>query len=683
MARIGRLLTVLCLASLTAQAQRITDFRFKAASIGWNDDCIGVIDNTNRNITFTTQKWVDNIEHLRASFELDGDYEVKVGDIVQISGITENDFRRKLVYTINGNLHYSVIFISPQASGLPVINIETQNKAEIKSKTDYLFMTFALTDPNNPENNISKTEMSDEIRGRGNDSWSNPNAKKKSYRIRFAEKTSIFGLVAAKGWVLIAQYRDATLLYNATAFELGKRFAMPFNHSFHFVELYLNGDYKGNYLLSEPNQVNEGRVDIHENDGWLVEIDGYYDEEPKFRTTNYELPVMINSPEFEPANINNPLFDFVIKDVNALTNAVASSAFPENGYRNMINMNTFVDYLMITEITDNKEIQTPMSTFMYKDKGGLINMGPLWDFDCGYGYNYNYTHFANPRARTPICSFFARFFNDPVFILKYKERWNEKYNDIVSMPMFMDEMAAMLEKSAEHNFKTWWYRTYTPWINSHPYEANNFLNSVALLKNYYNAHVAFLNSEINKVEVFPEGIDFGTSISEQTFIIVSYDEISDLTADFINGNLSKFEIIEPIQQQATGKGGFLTYIRVKPKNNQPATTYNGQLLLKGKNQGVDFSLTAWLKYKETKEPEPTITSDCDIPQKAPLTAWTSNGILHINGLASGEMLSIYSSSGLLVYQKIATSEEENVKLHVKGVYIVCSGKDTVKVTYQF
>ena len=502
--RFGAVIMLLFFIALfTAQAQKFTEFRFRTATVGWSG-FNGVIDDEKRTITFTdkNQRWIENIAKLCAAFQLDGNYEVTVNGIVQVSEVTENDFRREVVYTINGNVHYTVILEHPQASGLPVIKIDTQNGAEITSKEDYINMTFVLTDPNKPANNISKTDMTDLIRGRGHDSWTNLYAKKKSYRIKFDKKTSLFGLEAAKSWVLIAQYRDATLLYNVIAFELGNRFAFPFNHSYNFVELYLNGQYKGNYLCTEQNQVNPGRVDIDETGGWLVEIDGYYDEEPKFRTTNYRLPVMIKSPEFEPLTIENSAFDFVRNELNALTNAVASSRFPENGYRDLINMQTFIDFLMITEITDNKEIETPMSTYMYKNKGGLINMGPLWDFDCGYGYKYgSYTHYFEPEARTTMNSFFEKLFEDPVFLVKYKQRWNEKYDQIVSIPDFIDEMTNKLEKSAAQNFQTWWFKTFAPWTNYRPSEPNDFHASVSRLKDWYNAHVAYLNIEINKIVI--------------------------------------------------------------------------------------------------------------------------------------------------------------------------------------
>lgn len=586
-------------AIFTVQSQKISSFRFTAEALGWSSDLVGIIDEGNKTITFTTQRWIEDIAKLRATFSLDGNYEVKVGNVVQTSGITTNDFRKDVVYVLNGIIRYTVKFLSPLASGLPVIKINTQNNADIISKTNYINMIFTFTDPNNAANNFTKTDMKDQIRGRGNDSWHNPNAKKKSYRIKFDKKTSLFGLVAAKSWVIHAQYRDATLLYNPTAFELGNRFNIPFNHSFYFVELYLNGDYKGNFLVTEHNQVNPGRVDIDENEGWMVEIDFNYDNDVKFRTTNYNLPVMVKSPDFEPLTINNPAFDFVRKEFNALTDAVASADFPDNGYRDLINMQSFIDYMLIQEITDNGDFAAPGSIFIYKDKNDVINMGPVWDFDCGYGYNYNYVHFNTPNRRLKnyrMNDFWKKLFEDPIFAVKYMERWHEKYDDIVSIPDFMNEMANMLEKSAKQNFQTWWYRSYAPWTNSNPYETNDLLSSVSKLKNWYVSHVAFLHSEINKVEAAPAKRTFYNYPEPQTVSFISYGEISDMAASFRNGNSSAFEIASDFIKTPTGNGGIFTSVSVKPKNTLTGSNYSDVLILTCKKQGISYRFETTLNY---------------------------------------------------------------------------------------
>ncbi|MDR2037338.1 MAG: CotH kinase family protein [Bacteroidales bacterium] len=599
------LIIVFCLA-MPAQSQTITGFGFPGEATGLSKNLNGVIDHEKYTITVTTQEWIENISQLPATFTLDGNYEVKVGSIVQESGITTNDFRKNVIYTVGGHVQYTVIFESPQASGLPIIRINTQNAVSITSKENYVNMTFNLTDPNNSGNNISKTDFKDGVRGRGNDSWINPNSLKKSYRVKFDKKTSLFGLARAKSWVLIAQYRDPTLLFNVIAFELGSRFELPFNHSYNFVELYLNGKYKGNYLLTEQNQVGEGRVDIDENEGWFVEMDDYYDEEPKFRTEKYNLPVMVKSPEIEPSQISNPAYHFVRNDINQLCNLMTTAEFPENGYRDLINMNTFIDFLMITEIVDNKEIRSPMSTYVYKDKGSTINMGPLWDFDCGYGYDYNYNHFKDPNSRTPMQSFFRRFFEDPVFLMKYKERWNEKHSDIASIDNFIEMTANKIERSAIENFKTWWYRVISSWWTTrYPTEDNNFRQQIANIKSYLNAHISYLNAEINKAEVLPgsksfQTQEFGTEVASQTFTLVAYGDISGLNAKLEKGELSDFEISSNLAKEATGNGGYFATISIKPKDLLFVATYTDVLTLAGNNQGNPFSMKIPLRFTVVK-----------------------------------------------------------------------------------
>ena len=496
---------------------------------------------------------------------------------------------------------------SQSQTGLPVINIITENNASITSKEVYTNMTsFVLTDPANPANNLSLVGVADnngrfnEIRGRGNDSWHNPNSHKKSFRVRFRQNTSLFGLTAARNWVVHAQYRDATLLYNSTAFELGNRFGIPFNKSFNFVDLYMNGTYMGNYLVTEHNQVAPGRVDISETEGWFVELDFNFDEDVQFRSSSYNLPVMVNSPDFTPASIDNPRYAFVRNEVNQFTDLLARHDFPENGYRDLINMRTFVDYMMIQEIVDNGDFSVPGSTFMYKDKNDLINMGPLWDFDCGYGYNYNYEHFNTPARRLlnyRIHPFFARFFDDPVFLVEYRERWREKYDEIISMPDFMDEMAQMLEKSAEANFQAWWYRTFSPWTNTRPYEENDFLESVNKLKNWYMAHVAYMNTDLNKVDVTPRSRTFTYYSIPQTVAVVAYGEMTGLTAILRNGAQSAFEISTALSQIPVGNGDYIATISVKPKRSlNDNTSYNDVLVINGTNQGNNFSFEVPFTY---------------------------------------------------------------------------------------
>jgi spore coat protein CotH len=276
---------------------------------------------------------------------------------------------------------------------------------------------------------------------------------------------------------------------NAVAFELGNRMGLPFtNHATH-VELVLNGVYEGNYVLTEQVQVGEGRVEIDEDDGFLIEADLHYDEEPRFKSAYYKLPVMIKSPE----DLTDPGgYDFVKSYINQLDMALRSSMFPENGYRELIDMDTFVKFLLINEIVNNTELRHPYSVYMYKDKGDAkISMGPLWDFDRTFGFSKPLgPYFLAPNGRTPLHIFFRPFFSDPVFRAKYKETWNHYYNDtlvISGMASFIDEMGIRLQRSYKANYTVW------QWSNH-----MNPKNEIAGMKRWWNKRTAYLNTEINK-----------------------------------------------------------------------------------------------------------------------------------------------------------------------------------------
>ena len=588
-------------------AQEITSFKFSYASMGWEGDNYlqGNIDHINKTITFTTQKWIENIDKLIAVFVLNDKGVAKVGGTSQVSGITKNDFRKDVVYTV-GDASYTVKFVSPQASGLPVIRIDTKDYAPILNKVDYVNMTFALTDPNNPTNNIVIENTTDGIRGRGNTTWGFP---KKPYRIKFDKKQSLFGLPEAKSWVLLAEYLDPTLIKNTVAFELGGRFNLHYNHTYRHVELYLNGVYRGTYGLTEQNQVGYGRVDIDEKEGWLVEFDFHYDEEPKFRTTNYNLPVMIKSPETEPVNISNNAYDFVRKDINELCDSMASINFPENGYRNLINMEQLISYFMVPIIIGYGDLEAPGSVYAYKDKNEKISMGPLWDYDMTFGYglgntpgytlNASYNTKCSPTEK-PITSnsFFNRFFQDPVFLVKWKEFWNDKYSEISSILQFIDETANKINKSAEENFKIWWI--------DYPVDFNE---QIGIMKNYYETRITYLNVEYNKVAVLPKNKTFAAQtfgysaeISPQKFTLVSYGDMQDLSATLKNANLSDFEISTQLNQTtSTGNGGYLATLSVKPKNSLVlAATYTDTLILSGTNQDKSFEVKVPLTFVVNK-----------------------------------------------------------------------------------
>jgi len=656
-------------------AQRITGFRFSNQSLGWGNSGYlnGVINQNARTITFTTQRWIENIDRLPAIFELDDEGVARVNGVAQWSGNTENDFRRDVIYTVGEN-EYTVIFLSPQATGLPVININTYGETIHGSATGiWTTMTFSLSDPNNPANDIARI-TNQQIRGRGNSTWNRP---KNPYRIRFRDnqQQGLFGLPQARNWVLLANYFDNSLIKTSIAFELGRRLGLECTPSYHHVELFLNGEYQGSYLLTEHRQADPagigapGRPKVDAN-GWLTEIAFQFDTsptgDPGFRTPIWNMPVLIKSPDFSaqfPQNgvIPNNVDNFVRNDWNALTQQMSAANFPNNNWRNMVDFESFARYFMVQVITNNADFNVrtydtrehPGSIFLHRQNpGSRIKAGPLWDFDLSFGsWIHGFPH--ELRANTlpyPNYSFFNRFFQDPTFHERYHEVWNENFVEhISSMSEFIVDLVAKLERSIAEDSRRWSRN-----ISVSHTEINR-------IKRYFTERIAFLDNFYNG--------DCGADVCHRViFGVVGY-------GGFMSATVNGVEIESGARIPAGNSVVFTAapndefYVKAWKRNGVPISnnrtnTFTISNLLTAETITVEFDTTA---------DKGTINED------DPLQAWIHNGILHVSGLNPNEKLRVFSVTGAMVYYSVVRAEIMNIPLNVRGVYIVQNGANTLKV----
>ena len=133
---------------------------------------------------------------------------------------------------------------------------------------------------------VTVSDAPAQIKVRGN--WTT-NYEKKSFRIKFRDRQSLGGLNdsrAYRSWVLLAEYKDLSLLRNKTALELARKILSEdlYCSDCELVEVEINGEYWGVYLLAEQQQCAEGRVDVPEpkkdqtgpDTGYFLEFDGYW-----------------------------------------------------------------------------------------------------------------------------------------------------------------------------------------------------------------------------------------------------------------------------------------------------------------------------------------------------------------------------------------------------------------------
>ena len=488
---------------------------------------------------------------------------------------------------------------------------------------------------------------------------------------------------------MLAEYLDPTFLTTEITFKLGRDvFELPYTCTSQQVHLYLNGSYDGVYVLTEHRQADplgvgaQGRVKVDPLEGWFVELDAYWDDNPKFKTTSYDLPVMIktnNAPTGDPDDSNNPFYDFIKNDWNELCNALVSEDFPENGYRDLIDMRSLIDFIMINEFVYNDELGWPKSSFVYKDKGGKISWGPLWDFDYAYTGYGTHTFFTKFTGRSDKHPFFLRFFQDPVFLTMYKDRWNEKYSKVSDVSNYIKEMGAKLEVAVSEDTKRW--RISGGYWNNYP---TDYSAEITKMKTWWDNRVSWLNTELNKVEVFPKYKTFEVQtfgypeIAPQTFSLVAYGDMTELSATLQKAELSSFEISTELNKKATGNGGFLATLSIKPKKMLPAAIHTDFLHLSGINRGKPFSFQMLVTVVVKNDNNSNITVELE-PEKS-LKAWMYDGQLYVSGLTAGTVWSVYSISGILIYQGVALENKDNIKLPAQGIYIVQSGDNTIKVS---
>ncbi|HKY15744.1 MAG TPA: CotH kinase family protein [Microthrixaceae bacterium] len=310
---------------------------------------------------------------------------------------------------------------------LPVLRIETVGDAPILDKEHYVPGTFALdsqgVDPA-ASGNV-------EIRGRGNSTWSLP---KRPYRIKLGSSTSLLGMPANRHWVLLANSLDPGQLRNSTAFELSERTDLAWTPRYRDVELILNGSYEGVYQLVEHIRIDANRVNIDKlsasnttepavTGGYLLEVDAWLglSGDPGFSTPT-GLSIRFDDPE---APVPPAQFTYVQNYVSAFENVLFSPTFtdPVTGYGAYIDVDSFIDWYLVNEITNNKDAFVS-STWLYKPRGEKLAMGPVWDFDRSMGIDgtHKYDEF---WVRQPDRLWFDRLFQDPAFIQRVRDRWSQ------------------------------------------------------------------------------------------------------------------------------------------------------------------------------------------------------------------------------------------------------------------
>ena len=379
----------------------------------------------------------------------------------------------------------SVVFIS---SNLPLVVIDTDgqtihNSYRIVANMGIIINPIGqrnyLTDPFNNYNG----KISIEIRGSSSTQF-----EKKSYGFETQDTSgenlnvSLLSMPSENDWILYAPYSDKTLLRNELPFYLARQLGQYASHTA-YCELFINGSYKGIYVLMEKIKQDNNRVNIAKlnpeditgdelTGGYIIKVDKPY---------NIGWQINVNPPSgFGKAyyQYHDPDADEIVPQQEAyiqnfifkVESTLVNSNFADtiNGYAKYLDVASFVDYFLVSEFTKSLDSYR-FSFYMYKAKdsdGGKLCVGPIWDYDLAFA-NYGEGAWEEPwktsEWNAEITAWYRTFWmkrllEDDNFKNKLTARWIEIRNGVFSnnnIMSFLDQKIETIEEARIRNFTKW------------------------------------------------------------------------------------------------------------------------------------------------------------------------------------------------------------------------------------
>ncbi len=331
----------------------------------------------------------------------------------------------------------------------------------------------------------------------------------------------ILGLPKENDFVLRAGYMDKTLMRDALAYYMYRSMGRWAPRT-RYVELVLNGSYEGVYILEEKIKPDKNRLDIAKMDSSDISgevLTGGYiwctnrrwgDEE--HNDLLFDSLEANGNPRFlkypKPDEVMPEQLAYISQLEQEFCDVMAGPNYnaPYIGYDKYIDIPSFIDEIIIQEITSNSDAYG-YSGFFHKDRGGKIFAGPEWDFDQAL---CNSTH--NDGARTDEWiilkpdggrpSFWNRLFAEPSFKNELKTKWNIYRKDVLSTERilaYVDSIANYLSEAQEHNFTRWPILGVPIW-RSLPgaEERDTYQKEVDYMKEWLIEHLAWMDSQLHQ-----------------------------------------------------------------------------------------------------------------------------------------------------------------------------------------
>ena len=418
-------------------------------------------------------------------------------------------------------------FIEPiifNTSNLPIMVIDTYGNQILDEPRIDAFMGIIDNDSgvNIIGDNYNGYDGQITIEKRGNSSQWND---KTPYRFETVNEqgennnVSLLGMPEENDWVLYAPWQDKSMIRNILTYKISNdldRYAPRTK----LIELYLNDEYRGVYVLMEKikrdaNRVNISKLNSDEisgddlTGGYILKFDwfftgdnlGGFESDIDGNIYNYHYP--------KPSDIVPEQENYIINYINDFETIMSSDQYNDQstGYPSVLNVDSFVDFILLQELAKNVDAYR-LSTYIYKDKESVDNRltaGPVWDFNhgygnCDYGETWEFTNWLleyNPEGGDQMSFWWELIWQDDYFQNKISERYTELRSTVFSEIYIygvIDSLVNELGSSVDRNFSKWPILGLYVWPNYYVFDT--FEQEIDYLKGWISDRLNWMDSQI-------------------------------------------------------------------------------------------------------------------------------------------------------------------------------------------
>ena len=370
------------------------------------------------------------------------------------------------------------------------------------------------------------------IERRGNSSQWND---KRPYRFETVDEAGennnveLLGMPEENDWVLYAPWQDKTMIRNVLAYQLSNDMGRYASRT-RYVELYLNGDYQGIYVLMEKikrdgERVNISKLNPDESEGddltggYILKFDWFFtgDNIGGFQSNNDGITYNYHYPK--PSDIVPEQEEYIQNYIDDFENIMLSPNYTDSstGYPSKMNVESFVDFILVQELAKNVDAYR-LSTYIYKDKESVddrLTAGPVWDFNhgfgnCDYGQTWepeNWLLEYNPEGGDQMSFWWELLWQDENFIAKVSQRYSELRSNIFSenhIFEIIDSSVVHMGESINRNFLKWPVLGNYLWPNYQVFDTYD--EEVLYLKSWITQRLYWMDSQILQLNIDQQNI---------------------------------------------------------------------------------------------------------------------------------------------------------------------------------